>query len=214
MKEKYHVGLPKTWWVLLCITVPVLKLKKGRRLGEVWGSATGVGTWCPSHPCAATCAAPSWSYELAAQASTEEWCLLPPAALEKQKGHFYQGGMKGGPQTGDSLGGVAGCLVHIKFLTVPRGKESLVSHLFPVLLSRGIEGRGKLHGAHGPASCAWVLPYHGHVEQKGATWSSQKAVQTEAPSVLTQTRCAPNWSICSSVCLIMPQNSCKKLQCW
>lgn len=47
--------------------------------------------------------------------------LLPPGALEKKKGGFNQGGMKGGFQTEDSLSGVAGCPVQIMFLTLPRG---------------------------------------------------------------------------------------------
>lgn len=168
-------------------------------------------------------AAYPWSCELAAEASAGgELCLWPPAALEKQKGHFNQGGMKGGSQTEDSLSGVAGCLVQIMFLTVPRRKESQVPHLFPVCsqgaLKEGTKPSVLLpHRAHGPAWCAWVLPYHG---TRG--WERCHMVFPKS-SRERGTFCAHQrpgvhktafWSLCSIVCLIMPQDSCNKLQCW
>lgn len=135
-----------------------------------------------------------WSYELAAQASAgEELCVLPPAALEKQKGHFDQDlrGMKGRHQTEDSLSGVASYLVQIVFLTVPRGKESLVSHLFPVCSQGALKEGAKPSVLHfvGLVVLHCVLGSYrimGHVGKKGAKWSSQKAVHGEAPSALTK----------------------------
>lgn len=156
-----------------------------------------------------------WSYELAAQASAgEELCLLPPAALEKQKGRFDQGlgGMKGGRQTEDSLSGVASYLVQIVFLTVPRGKESLVPHLFPVCSQGALKEGAKpsvlrLCGACGAALCAWVLPYHGTcgekrcqmVFPKSSTWRGTFCTH-QRPGVHK----SAFWSLCSTVYLTVP----------
>lgn len=167
---------------------------------------------CPSHPCAVTSApgASPWSYELAAQASAgEELCLLPPAALEKQKGHFNQGlgEMKGGHQSEDSLSRLAGCLVQIMFLTVPGGKESLVPHLFPVCSQGALKEGAKpsvlpLCGACGAALCAWVLPYQGTcgekryhmVFPKSSTWRGTFCTH-QRPGVHK----SAFWSLCSTV---------------
>lgn len=58
-----------------------------------------------------------------------------------------------------------------------------------------------------------VLPYHGTCGDKGAKWASQKAVQREAPSALTKDQKDVHksafWSLCTSVCLTVPQDPCK-----
>lgn len=218
MKEKHHVGLSGTWWVHSVSGYWLSSWRKAEGQGEVWGSATGVGTLCPSHPCAATCAAHSlsWNYELAAQTTIEELCLLPPAALKKQKGHFNQGGMKGGSQTGDSWKGVAGCLVQM-FLTVPRWKDPGLAWLPSVCTPRALKEGAKLHGAHGPASCTWVLPYHGTCGGKRCQMVFPKS-RTERGTFCTQQMPAVHktafWSLCFTVCWIIVQDSSQKLLCW
>lgn len=217
MKEKHHVELSKTWWVLLCIKILVLQLKKGRRSGG--GVRLSHRSWHlvpKSSLCCHLCCYLSWSYESATQASTKGWCLLPPAALDKQKGHFNQGGVKGGSET-HSLGGVVGCLVQIMFLTIPRGKESLLPHIISVSSQRALTEGAKLHEACGPHHMLGSSHIHGICGGKRCHMVFPKC-STERGTFCTHQRPGVYktafWSLCSTVCLIMPQDCCKKLRCW
>lgn len=179
---------------------------------------------CPSHPCAVTSApgASPWSYELAAQASAgEELCLLPPAALEKQKGHFNQGlgEMKGGHQSEDSLSRLAGCLVQIMFLTVPGGKEPGPTPL-PCLLSRGIEGRCKtvspstLWGLWCCIVCLGPTISRDMWGKKVPYGLPKKQYMERHLLHSPKTRCAQKCLLEPLLYCVLDSASCKKLQYW
>lgn len=153
MKEKHHVELSKTCWVYSASRHWFSSWRKAEGQGDVRGSASCAQIIPVLPPVLPT--AYLW---VGTQASTEELAAISCFWEEKD---FNQGGMKGGSQTEDWLSGVADCLVQIVFLTLPRRKENLVSHLFPVCSQRALKERAKLHGACWPALCAWVLPYHG-----------------------------------------------------